>query len=139
MTAVADALLLAYLRANYRVPGEAGFVLKIGVPSAPLAALYRRRACACAAFLTAWNPLGEPRDEALNRSAQHALLRELESRGHAWLPAIGEDPARRWPGEESLLVPGMALDEATAVAARWQQNALVWAGADARPQLILLR
>ena len=52
---------------------------------------------------------------------------------------VGEDPDRQWNGEDSVLVPAMGLAEAMLIADSYRQNALVWAGADARAQLILLR
>ena len=63
----------------------------------------------------------------------------LERLGYAWVPGCGRDPAGVWPGEASVLVPGMGLAEATAIARRFAQNAVVWSAADARPQLVLLR
>ncbi|MBP9035246.1 MAG: DUF3293 domain-containing protein [Pseudomonadales bacterium] len=139
MSTIDEATLLAYLRCHYRVHGAAPFTLRIGERSEALAALCRQLRCDRAAFLSAWNPHGEPRDEGQNRRAQDALQRELAARGHACIPGIGEDPGGHWRGEESVLVAGMALDEAVAMALACGQNALVWCGADARPQLILLR
>jgi hypothetical protein len=139
MTAIAEPLLLAYLRTRYRVLGDEGFVLRIGERSEELAELLRHAGRDCAAFLTAWNPRGELASAEQNRHAQDSLLGELRARGFTCVAGAGEDPDGEWAGEESALVPGLGLGEASLLAARYGQNALVWAGADARPQLILLR
>jgi len=36
-------------------------------------------------------------------------------------------------------VPGLSLEASKSLGARFEQNAIVWSGADAVPQLILLR
>ena len=113
--------------------------LAIGEHSAALAALLRARGADCAAFLTAWNPRGERFTAPANADAQRALRAELAARGHAVVAGVGEDPAGHWPGEDSVLVPGLGYAEAVVLAEAFGQNALVWAGADARPQLVLLR
>ena len=139
MSTIDEATLLAYLRCHYRVLDAPPFTLRIGERSATLAALHERLGCDCAAFLTAWNPRGELHDDAANRAAQDALLRDIGARGYACIPGVGEDPGGQWRGEDSGLVPAMGLAAAMLVAAAYGQNALVWAGPDARPQLILLR
>ena len=139
MSTIDETTLLAYLRCRYRVLGEAPFTLRIGERSEALAALYECRGCDCAALLTACNPRGELHDDAANRAAQAALQGDLAARGYACIPGLGEDPGGQWRGEDSVLAPAMGLAEAMLIADSCGQNALVWAGPDARPQLILLR
>ena len=139
MSTIDESTLLAYLRCHYRVLGELPFTLRIGEQSAALLALYERLDCNCAAFLTAWNPRGELHRDAANHAAQDALLRDIAARGYACIHGVGEDPDGDWRGEDSVLVPGMDLATAMAIGDAYGQNALVWAGSDARPQLILLR
>ena len=52
---------------------------------------------------------------------------------------MGEHPSGQWPGEPSFLILGLPLDAAKQLGARHEQNAIVWCGTDAVPQLILLR
>ena len=73
------------------------------------------------------------------QAAQAALLRDIAARGYACIPGVGEDPGGQWCGEDSVLAPAMGLAEAMLIADSYRQNALVWAGPDARAQLILLR
>lgn len=132
-------LLAAYERTEYRVlgPGPA-FALRIGEPSAALRACHENARVTCSTFITAWNPHSRqtPREE--NESAMVRLQREVTSMNLSWLEGEGIDPGGTWPGEPSLLVPG--LDEATAVALarRYRQNAIVCAGPDAAPRLVTI-
>ncbi|MEZ5595167.1 MAG: DUF3293 domain-containing protein [Pseudomonadales bacterium] len=87
----------------------------------------------------ACNPRGEMGTDGENHARQQALAVNLDQKGHARLTGIGEDPAGEWPGEASLLILGMNREEAADLGAQWGQNAVVWAGADATPELIFLR
>ena len=129
----------AYLETEYRVYGEPGFTLRVGQASADLLAAHKRQKADCSAFLTACNPFSEPFDEAANQARQAALAQELTRRSLVFLPGIGQHPSNEWPGEDSFLVFGLSLEAAKALGTRLEQNGLVWSGADAVPQLILLR
>jgi hypothetical protein len=129
----------AYLETEYRVHGEPGFTLRVGKASADLLSAHRRQKADGSVFLTACNPFSEPLDGAANAARQAALAKELSSRGLAFQPGIGQHPSNSWPGEDSFLVFGMTLDAAKVLGARFEQNGFVWSGADAVPQLILLR
>lgn len=54
-------------------------------------------------------------------------------------PGEGKHPSGDWDGEASVLVLGIDLDDAKAAGNKWEQNAIVWSGADGVPQLILLQ
>ncbi|WP_454719494.1 MULTISPECIES: DUF3293 domain-containing protein [Cupriavidus] len=138
------ALIQAYLETRYHVRGNAPLTLAIGVPSPALAALHAAAGVDCSAFVTAWNPYSRPQPDPAanarrNAARQQRLARELAGLGLAAIDGIGQHPSGGWPGEESLLVLGLALDAARALGARHGQNAIVWSGADAVPRLILLR
>jgi hypothetical protein len=121
------------------VHGEPGFTLRVGRASAELLAAHKRRRTDCSAFLTACNPFSQPLDAAANAARQAALAKELSSRSLAFLPGVGQHPSNGWPGEDSFLVFGLTLEAAKALGTRLEQNGIVWSGADAVPQLILLR
>jgi hypothetical protein len=127
-SAIDPPTLQAYLETDYRVHGEPGFTLRVGRASAELLAAHKRRRTDCSAFLTACNPFSQPLDAAANAARQAALAKELSGRSLAFLP-----------GEDSFLVFGLTLEAAKALGMRLEQNGLVWSGADAVPQLILLR
>lgn len=139
MSTLPAELIHAYLETEYRVHGAPGFALRVGVASPDLLALQARHGVAASAFLTAWNPESRALDPDTNAKRQALLADEIRRLGLAALPGVGQDPAAAWPGEESVLVPGLGLDAAKVLGARFGQNAIVWAGADGVPQLVLLR
>ncbi len=129
----------AYTETEYRVHGEPGFTLRVGVASADLLAAHARQGVDCSAYLTAWNPFSRKTDHATNAARQAELVDALSRLGLVCMPGLGRHPSNDWPGEESVLALGLGLDAAMALGARFEQNAIVWSGADAVPQLILLR
>jgi len=131
------ALLQHYLAARYVVlDGDGPITLRIGQFSAPLLRLQQARRVAHSAWLTAWNPASERRDEAANQAAQRLLVEQVEQHGLGWLSGRAEDPLGQWPDEPSLWVPGLAVSEACALALRFGQNALLIIGAEAVPRLV---
>ncbi|MBS0317687.1 MAG: DUF3293 domain-containing protein [Proteobacteria bacterium] len=134
-TAIDPRTVLAYGETEYRVHGEPGFILLVDRPCAELLAAHRRHGVGCSAFLTACNPRSQRLDDDTNAARQAALAHEL--RGLVVLEGVGQHD--QWPGEASFLVFGLDLEAAKALAERFEQNALVWSGADGVPRLILLR
>jgi Protein of unknown function (DUF3293) len=131
--------LRAYEETHYRVLGDAPVTLRIGVPDPALAELHRTFGVDCSAFVTAANPFGALIDAETNALRQTALGGELNREGFRFIEGMGEHPSGQWPGEPSFLILGLPLDPAKQLGARHEQNAVVWCGADAVPQLILLR
>ena len=129
----------AYLETHYEVLGDAPATLRPGEFNAALRALHEARHVACSAFITACNPLSKSLDPATNAVLQKTLARELDALGFACIEGVGQHPSNQWPGEASFLVLGMTLDAAKTLGKKYDQNAIVWCGADAVPQLILLR
>lgn len=129
----------AYRVANYKVLPRKGrpFVLRIGKKSVPLEKLYSQTGSKSAQFITACNPDGELAGEAENKKAQEILEKELIKRLGAGrvIQGIGEDPAGKWPGEESFLALGLNQADADRIARKYRQLAHVWAGEDAVPRL----
>jgi hypothetical protein len=132
-------LISAYRETHYRVFTTPAFRLQIDVPSAELAALHREHGVNCSAFVTAWNPFSRSHDDASNSARQDELRDGLRRQGREFVEGVGVHPSGGWPGEPSLLVLGLTLQDAEALGKRLEQNAIVWCDADARPRLILLR
>lgn len=132
-------LVQAYRETEYRVSGVRPFTLHIGIASAPLLAAQRAQHVDSCAFLSACNPHSQPLDAASNLTLHLALGRELRGRSLQIREGVGEHPSNGWPAEPGYLVFGLTLEAAKTLAQRHEQNALVWAGGDATPQLILLR
>jgi hypothetical protein len=129
----------AYLETHYRVLGETPATLHIGQFNPALAALHEAHHVACSAFITACNPFSRSLAADANDARQAALAHELDALGLTRIEGIGKHPSNNWPGEASFLVLGVALDVAKVLGENHGQNAIVWCGADAVPQLILLR
>jgi len=132
-----DRLLEAYRAARYEVDtGDQRLVLRVDQPSAALARLHQRYAVNCSAFITACNPGSRICSPAENHRAGHALIRQVEQRNLAWLPAAGVDPAGRWPEEPGLLILGLGPSGALPLARQFGQAAIIVNTADATPRLI---
>lgn len=132
-------LVQAYRATRYVVDWRPPFELRVDIRSPALQRLYRILRRDSAAFLTAWNPRSVPSSGTRNRAAQRRLERVLAGRGFTCVAGRGVDASGAWAAEESVLVPGMRLAEARRVGRLFRQNAVLWAGADAVPRLVLLR
>lgn len=137
--AIAPATLRAYQETDYRVLGSEGFVLRIGHASAALIAAHQRHQVACSTFLTACNPFSQPAAAEVNAVRQAELVAQFEHLGLVYMEGMGQHPSNGWPGEDSFLIFGLSLRAAKALGERFEQNAFIWSGADAVPQLLLLR
>ena len=130
----------AYLATDYRLGHTAqDIVLTIGKRSDRLAALFAAKGVNCGAFLTAYNPRGTLQPEAANHLAHAQLATQLEQLGHEVIAGAGSEKGTDWAAEESYFALGMDLEPAKAMGTHFDQDAIVWVGADAEPQLILLR
>ncbi|CAM5788508.1 MAG: DUF3293 domain-containing protein [Burkholderiales bacterium] len=129
----------AYRETEYRVLGGQPFTLRVGKVCADLLAAHKLHQVDGSAFLTACNPFSQRSGDAANANRQAELAAELTRRGLTFAPGIGQHPSNDWPGEDGSLVFGLDLEAAKALGARFEQNALIWSGADGVPQLILLR
>jgi hypothetical protein len=110
------------------------FVLHVDVASAALARCQQAHYVACSSYLTAWNPRSHPTDAERNAAAQLQLIAALTADGYRWIAGRGRDPRGAW-SEESVLALGM--DEAAALryGRRFDQSAVLVAGAEGVPQL----
>ena len=130
----------AYLATGYRLghtPQD--MVLTVGQRSERLAALFVDRSVSCGAFLTAYNPLGVLQSDAANDQGHAELGGKLKALGLQVIEGSGSQVGTEWPAEMSYFALGLNLEAAKAFGTHFNQNAIVWAGADAFAQLILLR
>lgn len=133
-------LLEAFRATEYRVAGTPGkLVLRVDRFEPGLAALMRRNGCASVAYLTACNPRSRLRDEDWNRRAQARLKARLDAARWPWLDGLGIAPGGDHPGEASVLVLGIDQAQAEALGHEFEQDAIVVAGPEATPRLVLLR
>lgn len=131
-------LIAAYTSTRYETFAAPAFVLRIGEASADLRLLYRRRGIRSAAFLTAWNPYSRPTPLEQNKAAQTELRQRLAQEGLSLLEGEGRGADGDWPPEPSILALGCSKKLAKKLGRQFGQNAIVWAGANGVPQLILL-
>ena len=132
-------LVAAYRAARYRVFAPTPFELTVDRYSPLLEALMQSAGARGAAFLTAWNPRGEPHQTGPNRERQAVLRETLRGRGLPFLEGFGAHADDERQGEESLLVLGLDRLAACTLGEDLQQNAILWSGGNAVPRLILLR
>ena len=136
---IAQSSIQAYLHTNYHVHGAMPLTLNIGVANAGLAALHKTHSVESSAYVTACNPYSQAQDDSANDAQQAVLARELQQNGLTYINGIGQHPTNGWSGEQSFLVLGLSHEDARMLGARHGQNAIVWCGLDAVPELVLLR
>lgn len=132
-------LINAYLKTHYHVRMAKHFILEIGKQSPELLRWQSIFGVDCSAFITAHNPLGVRLPDQENEDRNNILLSEVQAIYKTVVKGFGQDPLGEWPNEDSFLIFGISLDDAKAVGNKYEQNAIVWCGSDAVPQLILLR
>lgn len=136
------ALIGAYLATEYRVHASAdapGFSLSVGHKSDELLALMKRHKVQTAAYITAFNPLGEALSNAENQRRHKALQADLRWLRLLHFGGVGQGLGGNWTGEESFLILGLGLAKAQQLATQYDQNAYVWSDAQAVPRLVLLK
>ena len=93
----------------------------------------------CGAFLTAYNPRSTVQSDADNAQGHAELASKLQELGLQAIEGSGSEEGTEWPAEKSYFALGLALEPAKAIGTQFDQDAVVWVGPDAVPQLILLR
>jgi hypothetical protein len=130
----------AYLATDYRIGHTAqDIVLTIGERAERLAAVFATNGVDCGAFLTAYNPQGTVQTDEANDRAHAELAAKLQALGLQAIEGSGSEEGTDWPSEKSYFALGLALEPAKEIGTHFDQDAIVWVGADAVPQLILLR
>ena len=142
MSGIDPAKIAAYQDTDYVVRVRQGqFVLRIGQVSPELQALYAETGRDSAVFITAFNPEGALQADALNQAAHEALRRALSALTGLLFEGEGcgtEDNAG-WPAEKSFLALGIYREESARLGRQFRQDAVVRAGPDGVPELLLLR
>lgn len=132
-------LIQAYMETEFRLLEDIPFTLKIGKVSRELHLAHKLHRVECSAFITACNPFSLELTHEANIERQNALAKELTLRSLEFVSGVGQHPSNQWPGEPSYLVFGLTLEASKILGGRLEQNAIIWCGSDAMPQLILLR
>jgi hypothetical protein len=132
-------LIDAYRAAEYVVfDGDRTFTLRVGQVSQELKLLFTQSGQSSAAFITAYNPYSKLHAEDFNHLANLRLLQELRQCTSLILNGQGQDPLGIWHSEQSFLTLGISRGRASEIGKTFMQNAFLWIGADARPELVRL-
>ena len=130
----------AFLATDYRLGHtHQDIVLTIGKHSERLATLFAGNGVNCGAFLTAYNPRSTVQSDADNAQDHAELADKLRELGLHAIEGSGSEEGTEWPAEKSYFALGLELEPAKAIGTHFEQDAIVWVGPDAVPQLILLR
>jgi Protein of unknown function (DUF3293) len=120
-------LIKAYREAVYVVDiGEQEIALQVNQRSSRLANLMKDWEVTTAAFLTAFNPYSQVMDPAENEARQKRMWADAKPMCPKIFPGIGRDIKDQWPHELSMLTLGISLQDAQALADRYEQNAFLW-------------
>ena len=130
----------AYMATDFRIGHtDQDIVLTIGKHSEHIAALFAGNGVSCGAFLTAYNPRSTVQSDAANAQGHAELASKLQELRLQAIEGSGSEEGTEWPAEKSYFALGLALEPAKAIGIHFDQDAIVWVGPDAVPQLILLR
>jgi hypothetical protein len=139
-TAIAPDKLSAYRATCYQVgTGSEAFSLVVDIKSDALLRLYRTTGQSCGIFITGSNPFGQTQSDAVNEARHSDLKACLCALVPHVFEGVGADPNGLWPTEASFFALGIDMDAARQLGVRFRQDAVVWAGPDAIPKLLLLR
>jgi len=126
----------AYRATTYRVflPGGV-FELRVEQPSPALAEWLAAERVPGFAVITAFNPGGRRLSDDDNLGRQSALECDLLEGNYEPYSAENRPDDAAAPVEESCFVPDITREDALALADDYEQNAILWGGADGIPRL----
>jgi hypothetical protein len=130
----------AFLATGYRIGHSAqDIVLHIDQHSERLTRLFADSGVNCGAFLTAFNPRSTIQPNEVNDQAHAQLAAKLQVLGLQAREGSGSVEGTDWPAEKSYFALGLSREPAKAIGTHFDQDAIVWVGPGAVPELILLR
>jgi hypothetical protein len=139
-TTIAADKVRAYRATDYRLGTTTqDIVLAPGLRSDRLAAMFASKSVTCGAFLTASNPLGTQKSDTANDLAHAQLTSVLTDLGLEFIEGSGSEEGTYWPAEKSLFALGLSREGAVSIGRQFAQDAIVWVGDSAVPELVLLR
>lgn len=112
------------------------FVLKVGEYSPSLRSFYDKFGVTSILHITAWNPHSQCLSVEANKQRQALLLQAILDKNLTYCRGFGRDPTGEWAGEEHLVVFDADIDTASQFAQEFEQNAVLWCGPSAIPELL---
>lgn len=129
-----------YLSASYQVMIDTDVItLSIDQHSKSLSQLFATSGHKNAVFITAFNPFNQQKTPQENSISNSRLYLALKQQTNLILESASSDPSGKIAVEKSFLALGIDLKTSKILGKHFKQNAIVWIGANAAPQLILLR
>ena len=139
-TNIAAEKVRAYRATDYRLGHTTqDIVLAPGLRYDRLVELFVSKSVTCGAFLTAFNPLGTQKSDTANDLAHAQLTSVLTDLGLESIEGSGSEQGTHWPIEKSLFALGLSREGAVSIGRQFDQDAIVWVGDSAVPELVLLR
>ncbi len=137
---IAPEKLSAYLGTHFRYSAFGQEItLRVGQHSPETQLLALKLGHDCAVFITAYNPMGTAQPAADNIAANRRLADRLFGMTPHVFDGAGYDPSGNWEAELSFMAFGVDRAVAITLGAGFSQDAVVWIGADAIPELLLTR
>ena len=136
-SAVHPTLVQAYASTEFRVFSLTPWALRVGEANTRLPQY--ADPLMGSAFITAYNPFSQPLSDSENEQRHLSLLNPLQEKGYQFLEGEGGDVDGEWPPERSVYIEGIDLITASILGKQYGQNAIVWAGWDTVPRLVVLR
>ncbi len=127
-------LIRAYLNTTYEVY-KPDMRIRIGEHNEKLEKLLIEQGENSWMFITAHNPGSRKLNDKENSERNSSLLADLNS--YKVFKGRGIGDTEKWDPEESYLVLGIPLSEATALGKKYGQNAIVFGGSGGLPELVL--
>jgi len=131
-------LITAYQHLEYLVQDKQVFTLNVSIHSNELMLCHERNKVECSAVITSCNPLMRQRPSKRRDDTFVALIHEIKTRSLNFLPAICQKSTAKNSCDRSVLVLGISLEAAKALALRFDQRAVLWSGREAVPGLVLI-
>lgn len=132
-------LIEAYHQTNYVVfVGKREVTIRIGEVPQLFLDLIPEAAMSTWAFITAANPRSQQLPEEENTTRNGLLIDELACNCRMFLRGEGRGVARDWPAEKSVCIIGLTKAEATKLAKKFDQNAIVWGKGTGKAELVVI-
>ena len=127
----------AYVATAFVADAPGGCIeIRIGRRHPDLDALLADNGVHAWAFITAWNPASRLLPDAENAVRQRQLHDDLAALRLTSFPGRGVPDRNDWPSEASLLVLGLAEDDARRIGLKHGQNAIVIGACGAAARLV---
>jgi hypothetical protein len=121
-----DSFISAYRRTSYWVDiGDGRICLRVGESNPDLDKILTEHGVREWAYITAYNPASIQLSRHENEQRQARLIRDVEQMGYQILRGEGIGDADDWPPEPSILILGIAMDEAISIGNAYGQTAIV--------------